>query len=98
MNILPFLWGVAMIAGGFGKFQMAFDLKRIGHNRWWLLLIGALVSFVLGTFSVTQPAFLATVVTQFAGISLLVEAVLDLGALLLIKREVKHLKVQTGTK
>lgn len=98
MTILPFLWGVAMIAGGFGKFQMAFDLKRIGNSRWWLLLIGALISFVLGTFSVTQPAFLAMAVTQFAGISLLVEAVLDIAALLVIKREYKNLKVQTGTK
>ena len=55
-------------------------------------------SFVLGTFSVTQPAFLAMAVTQFAGISLLVEAVLDITALLVIKREFKNLKVQTGTK
>lgn len=97
-NVLPWLWGVAMIAGGFGKFQMAFDLKRIGRERWWLLLIGSLVSFVLGTFSVTQPEFLAVVVTQFIGISLLVEAVLDMVALLVFKREFKNLQVRAGTK
>jgi len=98
MTLLPFLWGVAMIAGGFGKFQMAFDIRRIGQNRWWLLLIGSLISFVLGIFSVTQPAFLATVITQFAGISLLAEAVLDTAALLYLKHEMNHLKVTSGTK
>jgi uncharacterized membrane protein HdeD (DUF308 family) len=98
ITLLPFLWGIAMIAGGFGKFQMAFDLKRIHQNRWWLLLIGALISFVLGIFSVTDPVFLATVATQFAGISLLVEAVLDTSALLMIKNEFKHLRVQSGVR
>ena len=97
MTVLPFLWGVAMIVGGFGKLQMAFDMKRIGKTRWWLLLIGSGISFVLGTFSVTRPAFLAMVITEFAGISLLAEAVLDTAALLLMKREVKHLKVESGT-
>jgi len=98
MTLLPFLWGVSMIAGGFGKFQMAFDMRRIGHSRWWLLLIGSLISFVLGILSVTQPAFVATAFTQFAGISLLAEAALDCASLLFIKREMKHLNVTVGTK
>ena len=96
MTLLPFLWGVAMVAGGFGKLQIAFDLKRIQQQKWWVLLIGSLISFVLGIISITDPVFLATVATQFAGISLLVEAVLDCSALLIIKREVKHLKVESG--
>ena len=98
IRVLPFVWGVAMIAGGFGKMQMAFDLKRIGKLRWWLLLLGALVSFVLGVFSVTRPTFIATVATQFAGVALLVEAALDAVALLMIRREFKHLKVETGVR
>ena len=89
---LPILWGVAMVAGGLAKIQMASDLRRIDHKRWWWMLLGALVSFVLGAFSIAQPAFLALAVTQFAGISLLVEAVLDASAMLLMKRQLKQLK------
>ena len=81
-----------MVAGGLAKIQMAFDLRRIDHKRWWWMLLGALVSFVLGAFSIAQPAFLALAVTQFAGISLLVEAVLDASAMLLMKRQLKQLK------
>ena len=91
--LLPFLWGVAMLMGGFGKLQMAFDLRRIGQSRWWLLLVAAVISFALGVLSVTRPVFMATVATQFAGIALLVEAALDTGALLTIRHELKRLKV-----
>ncbi len=94
-TLLPSLWGIAMIAGGFGKFQMAFDLKHIKQKRWWLLLIGAGISFILGVVSVSRPAFVFTVITQFAGIALLIEAALDLTSLLIIKREIKHLKVES---
>lgn len=93
MALLPFLWGVAMLTGGFGKLQMAFDLRRIGQGRWWLMLLAALVSFALGVLSLTRPVFMATTVTQFAGIALLVEAALDVAALLTVKREFKRMKI-----
>ena len=95
-TLLPAIWGLAMLAGGFGKLQMAFDLKRVGQGRWWLLLMGAGISFLLGILSVTRPLFMATVATQFAGVALLVEAALDVTALLMLKREIKHLKVSSG--
>ena len=82
-----------MIAGGFAKVQVAFDLNRVDRERWWLMLIGALLSFVLGVLAVTQPAFLAGIVTQFIGASLLLEALLDMAALLTIQREVKKMNV-----
>ena len=41
-ELLPFVWGVALLVGGFGKVQMAADLKRIGDRFWWYALIAAL--------------------------------------------------------
>ncbi len=92
-RVLPFLWGVAMLVGGFAKLQMAFDLKRVDRERWWLMLLGALVSFLLGVVSITRPVIFALTVLQIAGISLLVEAALDTGALFAIRRELKKLNV-----
>ncbi|NLI21276.1 MAG: hypothetical protein GX418_07005 [Clostridiales bacterium] len=96
--LLPRLWGLAMIAGGLGKFQMAFDLKRIGQERWWLLLLGALVSLALGLISLLNPALLAIAALQFAGIALLTEAVLDTASLLWLHKTVKQLKVEWHAK
>ncbi len=89
---LPFLWGLALLVGGFGKVQMAADLNRIGDKRWWIALLGALLSFVLGAMAIAQPAFIASVLTQFVGISLLVEAVLDLISFLTINKKIKDFR------
>lgn len=86
INLLPFVWGITLLAGGFGKVQIAFDLKRIGDGKWWLVLIGSLFSFVLGVLAVAQPAFIASSIMRFIGIALLVEAVLDIIAELVTGR------------
>lgn len=87
--LLPFLWGMSLLVGGFGKVQMGVDLKRIGEKRWWIVLLGAAVSFVLGVLSIAQPVFIAAVIMQFIGISLLVEAALDLATFITINKRIK---------
>ena len=87
--LLPFLWGISLLTGGFGKVQMAVDLKRIGENRWWILPSGSVLSFVLGVFAITKPAFLATAMVQFVGVSLLVEGAVDLVAFIGINRRLR---------
>ncbi len=91
-SLLPFLWGVALLVGGFGKVQMSVDLKRIGDSHWWVTLIGALLSFVLGAQAITSPAFIASILTQFVGVSLLVEGVVDLVSFLTINRKIKEFR------
>ena len=88
-ELLPFVWGVALLVGGFGKVQMAADLKRIGDRFWWYALIAALLSFVLGALAITRPVFIAAVLTQFVGASLLVEGVLDLVSFLTLNKRIK---------
>lgn len=89
-EILPFVWGVALLVGGFGKVQMAADLKRIGDRLWWCALAAALLSFVLGALSITRPVFIASVLTQFVGASLLVEGVLDLVSFLTLNKRSRN--------
>lgn len=91
-ELLPLLWGMAMLAGGFGKVQMAADLKRIGDGAWWYALIAALLSFVLGALAITKPAFISSVLTQFVGVSLIVEGVLDLVSFLTINKKIREFR------
>ncbi|MEG0049137.1 MAG: DUF308 domain-containing protein [Clostridia bacterium] len=87
--LLPLLWGISLLVGGFGKVQICIDLKRIGEKYWWTVLIGAVVSFALGFIAIARPSFITTIVTQFIGISLLVEAVLDAITLFTTNKRVK---------
>ena len=89
LSLLPFLWGLSLLVGGFGKVQMSVDLKRIGETRWWLALIGAGVSLVLGSFAVFRPVFVAEVIVQFIGVSLLVESVVDLTTVLTTNKKIR---------
>ena len=91
-EVLPFVWGVALLVGGFGKVQMTADLKRIGDQRWWYALVAALVSFVLGALAITRPLFIASVLTQFVGVSLMVEGVLDLVSFLMLNKKIKDFR------
>lgn len=88
--LLPFVWGFSLLIGGFGKVQMSIDMKRIGDKYWWGLLIAAVASFLLGTLAIMQPVFIAQTIIQFIGVSLLVEAVVDIIAYIIVHRKIKE--------
>ena len=80
------------LAGGFGKVQMAADLRRIGDRLWWCALVAALLSFLLGALAIGRPVFIAAVLTQFVGASLLAEGILDLISFLTINKRIKEFR------
>lgn len=82
-SVLPVLLGMAIITGGFAKAQLSFDLHRAGESKWWWFLIGVAVSVVLGILSIAVPGLSLERGTRYAGIALLVEAVMDTAALLI---------------
>ena len=91
-TILPKIWGISLLIGGFGKIQASADLQRIHERRWWIMLIGAAFSFVLGIMCLANPIYIAETIFVFIGACLLAEAVLDLVSLLLIRAELKKYK------
>ncbi len=78
------LWGVLILFGGYMKFQTAWDFFRLGHVRWWWILIGTGVSFLLGALIMT--GVLPANMTVWFGITLLIEAVLDIAVLIMVAK------------
>ena len=87
---LPFIWGMTLLVGGFGKVQIGFDLKRIGDPKWWAVLIGAALSFALGIVAVCNPTSVMQISMQFIGIALLFEAALDAAAEIATSRIIRE--------
>ena len=85
-SILPRVWGILLLLGGFVKIQDGFDAFRMRSGRWWLLLIGAALSIVLGVIAITRPAAVLDGVAVYIGITLILEAVIDCVMLILIRR------------
>lgn len=87
-ELLPFAWGLALLFGGFLKIQYAFDRRTLGSEKWWILLILAAISLVIGTISLLNPFFLGLQKELIIGILLVLEALLDISVFLLLKRTI----------
>ena len=88
-DFLPFVWGLALLFGSFLKIQYAFDEKSVNVPRWWIMLIFAAFSLIIGVLSLLNPAFLGESRNLVIGILLVVEAVLDTTVFFLLKHALK---------
>lgn len=90
-DFLPFVWGLAMLFGAFLKIQYAFDEKSLKIEKWWIMLIFAAFSLVIGILSLLNPDFLGDSRSLVIGIMLVAEAVIDVVVYLLISKALKKL-------
>ncbi len=90
-NLLPFIWGIALLFGAFVKIQYAFDELALKIEKWWIMLILAAFSMVVGILTLANPAFLGENRNVIIGIMLIVEAIIDLVVFLLIRKALKNL-------
>lgn len=78
LSIVPLLFGIALLVGGIVKIQAAFNLHRMTYGRWYLTLIGAAASCVLGILIICHPFGTGLVLMRVIGASIAIEAVEDL--------------------
>ncbi|MBQ6233018.1 MAG: hypothetical protein IJJ80_05870 [Clostridia bacterium] len=78
------LWGLLILFGGYMKFQTAWDFFRLGHQRWWWILIGTAISFLFGIL--IAAGVVPADVTVWFGIALLIEAALDITVQIMVAK------------
>ena len=88
-DILPFIWGLALLFGGFLKIQYAFDEKSVQVQKWWIMLLFAAFSLIVGIIALLNPAFLGENRNLVIGILLVLEAVLDITVFFLLRHALK---------
>ncbi len=80
-GVLDFIFvalGIAILADGLFKVQIAVDSKRFGISTWWLTLVLAMVTGVVGLALVFRPWDSARLLTTLLGAALLAEGILNL--------------------
>ena len=92
IETLPVVLGVVVMIDSIVKIQNAWDLKRMGYDRWWLVMIGALVTLVFGLLMAFYPFTVYLSVIVFVGISLIVNGVSDLITIFILNKKVKEFK------
>lgn len=80
-RVLDFIFialGIAILADGLFKVQIAMDARQFGISAWWLTLVLAVVTGVVGLALVFRPWDSARLLTVLLGAALLAEGILNL--------------------
>lgn len=78
MTFICIAIGISTLADALFKIQIAADSKRFGIRRWWLILVFAAVSAVIGMALVFRPGESRELLVMLLGITLLSEGILNL--------------------
>lgn len=70
--------GIAILADGLFKVQIAVDARRFGISSWWLTLVLAVAAGIIGLALVFRPWDSARLLTILLGAALLAEGILNL--------------------
>lgn len=90
LEIIPFALGIVALLGSVVKLQNAFDLKRFGSRRWYIMLIFAVALLVTGALLIANPFEGLEVIVVLIGVSLIVDGVGNLAGIFWIGYVIKH--------
>ncbi len=83
--VITAVFGVGILILGVMKIQWTVDMIRLKASRWYLVGISAILMIVLAIVIISNPFTTTAVLWTFFGISLIVEAVLDILTVILVK-------------
>lgn len=92
IELLPVVLGLIVLVDSIVKIQHAWDLKRLGYEQWWIVLIGALAMIVLGFLMINYPFTAYLSIVMFTGMSLIVNGVVDLVTIIILNNKLKSFK------
>lgn len=81
--ILTVFYGILTLVGGISKIQWAVDMLRQKHKYWFIEVVGAVLSIVFAVLILMNPFASTAFLWTFIGISLIVEAIVDILAFVL---------------
>lgn len=76
--VLTLVYGVVILITGIAKLQWTVDIIRMKRSKWFWMAISAAISVFCGIIVITNPFSTTAVLWMFIGISLIVDAVLDM--------------------
>ena len=81
--LLTVLYGILTLVSGVSKVQWAIDMLRTKQKYWFVEVIGAVLTIVCAILILTNPFSSTAVLWTFIGITMIIEAVVDVAAFIL---------------
>ncbi len=82
VQIICIIMGVCGLADALLKIQISIDSKAFGLEKWWLILVAAILTGVAGFLLVLRPMESARAVMILLGVTLITEGLLNLTTIL----------------
>ncbi len=95
MNFLCIMFGIPVLADGLFKIQIAIDSKRFGISTWWLILVLAILTCLIGLILTFCPAAGTEALLVLIGFSLLLDGILNLSVAICAVKVVKNQRPDT---
>ena len=92
--LLPSIIGIFIIIDGVFKMQTSMDAKRFGMEKWWFILLLAVITTLAGLFLIVNPFEGVCAFIILMGISFLIDGIQNLWVVLYT---VKTVKTQSRT-
>lgn len=83
---LTIIYGVVILLTGIGKVQLTVDMLRQKNKKWFWAAINAVISVACAVVILKSPFTSTAVLWMFAGISLIIEGVLDIVTMIVGRR------------
>lgn len=78
IHLVSIMMGVCVLADALLKIQTAIDSKAFGIRWWWLILVAAVLTGVMGTLLIIRPSESTAAIMVLLGVALFTEGVLNL--------------------
>ena len=90
MSFFCIVLGISVLTDGLFKIQVAVDARRFGIPQWWLVLLLAVLTGVIGLLLVLRPTEGAQALVMLMGASLFLDGALNLSVALCAVKVVGH--------
>ena len=95
MNFLCIMFGIPVLADGLFKIQIALDSRKFGIPTWWLMMIFAVLTCIIGLVLTFCPAAGTKALMILIGLSLLMDGILNLSVAICTVKVVKNQRRDT---
>lgn len=90
VNFICIAFGISVLGDGLFKIRIALDAKRFGIQKWWLTVVIAVISSILGLILVCRPGAGGRVLMIILGITFLAEGILSMSTVITMVKIIKH--------
>lgn len=77
-GIIPIVIGAILVVHALQDIKLAIETKRSGYDKWWSMLLIAVISLVFGVICIVNAVGVVTLAMQFIGIALIYDGLSDL--------------------